>query len=323
MQKVSFLDANIVKVLSKPKQQWLYHRKKVLGSKRFASFDKPVDWQVFNSKQYLFTHSTIVSSVKLQKDGHTLADPCQQLVNANGNAWSNEVLAGSFRTFVGKPNFYQHYQIQGFQKGIILDAILRPVTYVGSNGKTAQIFYVDLLIATNRKHHQLVERIIKGQLSTLSMGCQAVLCQCSYCGKVFKDDQEECQHLQRYLGDYLQDKNGRKVMVSQLIGALDQNGKYIDGSCEFIQASWVQNPAFEGACLNYFIAEQDIRANQQAKKLANKKINYYDFASYFSASTLSQLRVADKYSYVAIQLMKQQLKKQEILKIAREVYRGI
>lgn len=323
MQKVSFLDANIVKVLSKPKQQWLYHRKKVLGSKRFASFDKPVDWQVFNSKQYLFTHSTIVSSVKLQKDGHTLVDPCQQLVNANGNAWSNEVLAGSFRTFVGKPNFYQHYQIQGFQKGIILDAILRPVTYVGSNGKTAQIFYVDLLIATNRKHHQLVERIIKGQLSTLSMGCQAVLCQCSYCGKVFKDDQEECQHLQRYLGDYLQDKNGRKVMVSQLIGALDQNGKYIDGSCEFIQASWVQNPAFEGACLNYFIAEQDIRANQQAKKLANKKINYYDFASYFSASTLSQLRVADKYSYVAIQLMKQQLKKQEILKIAREVYRGI
>lgn len=323
MQKVSFLDANIVKVLSKPKQQWLYHRKKVLGSKRFASFDKPVDWQVFNSKQYLFTHSTIVSSVKLQQDGHTLVDPCQQLVNANGNAWSNEVLAGSFRTFVGKPNFYQHYQIQGFQKGIILDAILRPVTYVGSNGKTAQIFYVDLLIATNRKHHQLVERIIKGQLSTLSMGCQAVLCQCSYCGKVFKDDQEECQHLQSYLGDYLQDKNGRKVMVSQLIGALDQNGKYIDGSCEFIQASWVQNPAFEGACLNYFIAEQDIMANQQAKKLANKKINYYDFASYFSASTLSQLRVADKYSYVAIQLMKQQLKKQEILKIAREVYRGI
>ena len=323
MQKVSFLDANIVKVLSNPKQQWMYHRRKVLGSKRYASFDKPVDWSVFNTKQYLFTHSTIVASVKLQSDGHTIADPCQQLVNANGNAWSNEVLAASFRTFVGKPNFYQHYQIQGFQKGIILDSILRPVTYVGSNGKTAQIFYCDLLIATNRKHKQIVDRIIKGQLSTLSMGASAQIVQCSYCGKTFKDDQEECEHLKYHLNDYLQNQQGKKVFVSQLIGALDENGKYIEGSCEFIQASWVQNPAFQGACLNYFIAEQDIKANQQAKKLASQKFNYSDFSSYFSPSTLSQLRVADKYSYVAIQLMKQQLKKQEYLKIANEIYRGI
>lgn len=731
MEKVSFLDANIVRVLQKPKQEWMYHRKKVLGSKRFASFDKPVDWNVFNTKQYLFTHSTIVASVKLQSDGHTISDPCQQIVNANGNAWSNQVLAASFRTFVGKPNFYQHYQIQGFEKGIILDAILRPVTYVGSNGKTSEIYYVDLLIATNRKHKQLVDRIIKGQLSTLSMGClkqdglvtmydgtykkisdicvgdqvlthknnikkvnrlfkkdvcdiplytikancldtclqltgqhpvfiikkQDICCkinkerpckigkyqkqcyyrqnsscvnkrgqkyncgidketyqypmsfvnvsqlkkgdylikpfpiqekdntalteqwcrlfglyigdgylcwntnrrtkqkkepyavgfsfninekylyqqilqlmqtinkqanisfrqfkqknaiyviihdknlaisflrngyfgshdkkfseqimllpkqkqlkiisgmidtdgcfykkadtitwstvskqlfnqlhlmllrnriancqrsiyrkpgkngkldgkycswqysitisknnnstipavknlnygkqivdvnevsffyknyylcpiksvkkslytgtvynigvqddqsylynnmavhncsasivQCSYCGKKFKDDQQQCQHLKYHLGQYLQDANGRKVIVSQLIGVLDDNGKYVDGSCQFIQASWVQNPAFQGACLNYFIAQQDIKANQQAKKLASKKIDFSDFSSYFSASTLSQLRVADKYSYIAIQLMKQQLKKQEYLNIAKQVYRGV
>ena len=323
MEKVSFLDANIVRVLQKPKQEWMYHRKKVLGSKRFASFDKPVDWNVFNTKQYLFTHSTIVASVKLQADGHTISDPCQQIVNANGNAWSNQVLAASFRTFVGKPNFYQHYQIQGFEKGIILDAILRPVTYVGSNGKTAEIYYVDLLIATNRKHKQLVDRIIKGQLSTLSMGCSASICQCSYCGRKFNDDQQQCQHLKYHLGQYLQDANGRKVIVSQLIGVLDDNGKYVDGSCQFIQASWVQNPAFQGACLNYFIAQQDIKANQQAKKLASKKIDFSDFSSYFSASTLSQLRVADKYSYIAIQLMKQQLKKQEYLNIAKQIYRGV
>lgn len=321
MNKVSFLDANIVKVLSKPKQQWMYHRKKVLGSKRYASFDKPVDWNVFTTQKYLFTHSTIVASVKLQSDGYTISDPCHQLVNANGNAWSNQVLMGSFRTFVGKPNFYQHYQIQGFEKGIILDAILRPVTYVGSNGKVADIYYVDLLLATNRKHKDIVERIIKGELSTLSMGCTAAIVQCSYCGKIFRDDEQQCQHLQKHLGQWLQKANGTKVIVSQLIGALDQNGKYIDGSCQFIQASWVQNPAFQGACLNYFIAEEDIKANQQAKKLANQKINYSDFSSYFSASTLSQLRVADKYSYVAIQLMKQRLKQQQYLNIAKQVYK--
>jgi hypothetical protein len=60
------------------------------------------------------------------------------------------------------------------------------VTYVGSNGKTADVFYVDLLIATNRKHDDIVQRIINGQLTTLSMGATANVVQCSYCGKIFE-----------------------------------------------------------------------------------------------------------------------------------------
>ena len=52
--------------------------------------------------------------------------------------------------------------MQGFEKGLILDAVLRPVTYIGSNGKKADIFYVDLLVATNRKHKDIVKRIIAG-----------------------------------------------------------------------------------------------------------------------------------------------------------------
>lgn len=323
MEKVSFLDANVVNVLNNPYKQWMYCRKKALGNKRLASFQKPVDWNFYNTEDYLFTHCTIVASVKLQDDGHTISDPCQQLVNANGNAWSNQVLSAAFRTFVGKPNFYQHYQIQGFEKGIILDAILRPVTYVGSNGKTADVYYVDILVATNRKHKQIVDRIIKGQLTTLSMGCQADIVQCSYCGRTFKDDEQQCQHLRNNLRSYITDPNGKQIMVSQLIGALDENGKYIQGSCQFIQASWVENPAFQGACLNYFISQKDIIANQEAKKTANKQINFQDFSSYFSASTISKLRVADKYSYIVLQLMKQKLKQQEYLKIAKEVYRGI
>jgi hypothetical protein len=63
--KASFLDANVVNILDNPKKQWGYHRRKTLGSKRFASFDKKIDWNVFNPKDYLFTHSTIVSSVKV------------------------------------------------------------------------------------------------------------------------------------------------------------------------------------------------------------------------------------------------------------------
>ena len=316
MKKASFLDAHVVKILDHPKQQWNYHRRKTMGSKRFAGLQDQVDWSLFNPKDYLFTHDTIVASVKVAKDGYTIVDPCHELVNANGNAWSNQVLSHAFRTFIGKPNFYQHYQIQGFEKGLILDAVLRPVTYVGSNGKKAQIFYVDILVATNRKHKDIVKRIVDGQLTTMSMGCSCAYVQCSYCGKIFKDDQQQCQHLQRHIGQFL-DRNGEKVMVSQLIGALDKDGNYIQGSCQFIQASWVQNPAFEGAVLNYFLYEDDIKKNTQASKIASQKWVLQDL---FSDNRIAKLRVADKYSGIAVQLMRMQKDQQKFLQIAKSVY---
>lgn len=722
--KASFLDANVVKILVDPKKEWLHHRRKTLGAKRFASFDKKVDWQVFNPQDYLFTHSTIVSSVKVEPNGYTIVDPCHELINANGNAWSNEVLMNCFKTFIGKPNFYEHFQIQGFEKGVILDSILRPVTYVGSNGKTADVFYCDLLIATNRKHDDIVKRIINGQLSTLSMGCflengkvnlsdstykniknieigdlvlthkgnikkvtelfsydvvdiplykidafgmddimeitgehpvlickkEDVSCvyksckrpcklnveqsqcfnpnsiksacagkrkpcgrdknnyeykidfvpvsevkkgdyllktfptevydnesfskeharlfgmylgdgsfswlydketkekrypyavrytfnikekelvnlvldcvnkidknidvnvderneynavcvtvnskelaqlffelggeysdkkimnksimflpkekqleiiggmfdtdgcfyektkimnystsssylfnqlhimmlrcgignsqhtvfrkpsktgfkkgtdkyyeynvsvqksyvgmiksfknklygedfkntndvcffyknyymcpikdikeetftgkvynfsveddesycvnnmavhnctcsivQCSYCGKIFEENDEECEHLQNHIGELLLDQYGHQVPVAELIGVM-KDGKFVEGSCEFIEASWVEQPAFEGAVLNQFLYEEDIKKNLEAQRFAR-----FDFNSYFNYDTLNQLRVADKYSYVTIQLLKEQLLKEKYLNIAKEVYKS-
>lgn len=106
-------------------------------------------------------------------------------------------------------------------------------------------------------------------------------------------------------------------MVSQLIGALDQNGKYIEGSCQFIQASWVQNPAFEGAVLNYFLYEDDIKKNAQASKIASQKWVLEDL---FSDNRIAKLRVADKYSSVVVQLMKLQMDRQKYLNIAKQVY---
>lgn len=314
LNKVSFLDANIVKVLNNPRTEWSQHRKKILGSKRFASFDKKVNWAVFNPTNFLFTHATIVSSVKTESNGYTILDPCQELINANGNAWTNEVLMHCFRTFIGKPNFYEHFQIQGFEKGVILDAILRPVTYVGSNGKTADVFYVDLLIATNRKHNEIVERILNGTLSTLSMGCTCSIVQCSYCGKTFNDDEEECEHLQNHIGELLMNENGKKIPVAELIGVM-KDGKFVDGSCEFIEASWVEQPAFEGAVLNQFLYKDDINKNLEAQRFAK-----FDFNSYFDFNTLNKLRVADKYSYVTIQLLKEQFQKEKYLNIAKDIY---
>ena len=74
LNKASFLDANVVKILENPKKEWLHHRRKTLGAKRFASFDKKVDWKVFNPKDYLFTHATIVASVKVEPNGYRIVD---------------------------------------------------------------------------------------------------------------------------------------------------------------------------------------------------------------------------------------------------------
>jgi hypothetical protein len=56
----------------------------------------------------------------------------------------------------------------------------------------ADIWIVDILVATDRKHTNLIERIESGKLSTLSMGCLADMTTCSICGKVIEDGDKNC-----------------------------------------------------------------------------------------------------------------------------------
>lgn len=62
-------------------------------------------------------------------------------------------------------------QVPELSKGKILDAVLRPLTYKDKDGRTADIFYTDILVATDRKHGKLVKKIASGELVTMSMGC--------------------------------------------------------------------------------------------------------------------------------------------------------
>jgi hypothetical protein len=145
-----------------------------MGRTRVAFRKLDVDWQKYNTKDYLFTHDTACCSVATEDNGYWIKPACFELINANGNAWTNPVLLGSFKTFIGGDNFLEHMQIPSLSKGKILDAIIRPVKHHSDKyNEDADIYYVDILIATNRKHTNLISRIESGELSTLSMGTLA------------------------------------------------------------------------------------------------------------------------------------------------------
>lgn len=80
----------------------------------------------------------------------------------NCDAWDRPVLLKAYRTFIGGHNFVEHVQVEELSKGRIIDAVARDI---------GDSIYVDILIATDRKHKDLVKSIESGKMGTLSMGC--------------------------------------------------------------------------------------------------------------------------------------------------------
>lgn len=136
----------------------------------------------FDPSKYLLTHCTIVASVDVEKApgvklgrvkvgsktinrkyaDYLIQPQCSQYVNNNGDSWSREVLLMSYRTFIGAQNFLEHVQIEEQSKGRIIDAVARDI---------GDSVYIDILVATDRRHTQLVKDILSGKMGTLSMGC--------------------------------------------------------------------------------------------------------------------------------------------------------
>lgn len=136
----------------------------------------------FDPKNYLLTHATIVASVdvhdvpnvklgtinemgrqiKRKWADYRITEQSDKFINNNYDAWSRPVLLKSYRTFVGAHNFVEHVQIEEQSKGRIIDAVARDI---------GDSVYVDILVATHRKHGALVDQIKSGRMSTMSMGC--------------------------------------------------------------------------------------------------------------------------------------------------------
>ena len=258
---------------------------------------------------------SIVSSVATQPNGYRIIEPCDELVNANGNAWTNQVLPFCFKTFIGGYNFVEHVQIPELSKGCILDAVLRPVIHVGKNGKKATVLICDILVATERRFEDLISRIEGGSLSTLSMGALCNVAQCSYCGKIVKDNDENCNHIEKHLGDYIEDDTG-VWKVAELVGAMDANGKYIEDSCIFIEASWVEQPAFEGAVMNYMINSPQFKSNLVMGEDSRLAMLFE------SEKTFKKLKVADKRSVMSIKITNDYFKDLKFANIVKKVALG-
>lgn len=296
-------------ILTNPQEQWSKIKREAMGKSRVAFRKLDVDWQKYNTNDYLFTHDTACCSVATEDNGYWLKPACFELVNANGNAWTNPVLLGSFKTFIGGDNFLEHMQIPSLSKGKILDAIIRPVKHHSDKyNEDVDIYYVDILIATNRKHANLVSRIESGELKTLSMGTLAEITQCSICGKKIYDGDRNCEHIERSLGKMVRCSDGKERICAELCGACDDNGDYIDGSNSFIECSFVQHPAFDGAVVNYFVETPEQKIARENEK--------DELAKLFEGNLFERLRVADTDSKIAIKVMK---KHTQVDRIAQKI----
>lgn len=222
-------------------------------------------------KKYLLSHATIVASVdtyqvKGSKTGRShcergseidvrfpdyrIKPECQELVNNNGDCWERSLLMSSYKTFVGAPNYLEHIQLPALSKGFIVDAIARDI------GNSC---YIDILVATDRKHNQLINDIMSGRMQALSMGCISLFTVCTRCGNVASDDSQLCSHI-AYDGKLSAwiDREGQEHRLSELIGHVT-----IPNSNQFIEASWVHNPAFRGAVRRNLLNADEISGNPE------------------------------------------------------------
>jgi len=217
--------------------------------------------EAFNPDDYLLTHATIVCSVdtfspdlplgSVDYEGEQIerkyADfritkETEQYINNNRDAFSRSVLLKSYKTFIGAYNFLEHRQVPSESKGKIIDAVVRDIG--GS-------LYVDILVATHLSNTKIIADIKSGKLNALSMGCNITFSICTRCGNVAIDETEMCSHILHEKGSKFIDENGEERIVAELCGhfSIDPTG-----GVTFIEASWVDDPAFKGAVLRNILS---------------------------------------------------------------------
>lgn len=231
----------------------------------------------FDPSKYLLSHATIVASVDCldvpnarvgastvngkkvnrKTTAYRIKAECEQYINNNFDSWSRDVLLKSYKTFIGAHNFLEHVQIENLSKGRILDAVARDI---------GDSVYVDILIATDRKHRELIKDIESGEMSTLSMGCSIDGSTCTQCGHWAADETEFCDHVKYTKGNTFFDEKGQRHRVAELCGdvTLDPTG-----GVQFIEASWVKVPAFKGAVARNLITLSSDDKGKTAKRIQN------------------------------------------------------
>ena len=237
----------------------------------------------YDPEKYLLSHCSIIAAVdvenaKTSKSEHKdylIKPEFSKFVNNNGDAWTKTLLAKTFKTFIGANNYLEHVQIPELSKGKVVDAALREVVVgKGKDGKDIVTYYVDILVATERKHKDLVAKIEHGEMTTLSMGCKIAYSICTKCGNKAIDETQACDHVRYEKNNTFYDEAGIQRKVAELCGHESD-----PDSVTFIDASWVKNPAFTGAVIrNVIDPPEDVMAKiREAEAKEAYKTNAWDY----------------------------------------------
>lgn len=224
----------------------------------------------YDPSQWLLSHASIMASVdvdladpKDKKSDYLIKPEYSIFVNNNGDSWERELLRAASKSFLGADNYIEHCQISELSKGKVIDVALREVPFIkDQDGKDLTTLYVDILIATNRKHKDIVDKISSGEYCALSMGCQIQFSICTQCGRKIEDETQACKDIRYFKHNTYYDKNGIKRIVAELCGH-----KSDPDSCKFIDASWVRKPAFEGAVLRNILNMGDTASQDVGDKI--------------------------------------------------------
>lgn len=210
----------------------------------------------YDPSKWLLSHVTIIASVDVDlanpkdpKSNYLIIPEHSQFVNNNGDCWERNLLKSTYKTFLNADNYVEHVQIPELSKGKVIDVALREVPVAkGIDGKDITTLYVDILIATNRAHSDLIDKIKTGEYNATSMGCLIAYSQCSQCGNIAADEPQLCHHVRYYKNNFFHDQNGIRRIIAELCGRAED-----PDSCKFVDASWVRKPAFGGAVLRNIV----------------------------------------------------------------------
>lgn len=150
----------------------------------------------------------------------------------------------------------EHLQVEEQSKGKIIDAVPRDI---------GDSVYIDILMATSKKHVELIKAIKEHRINAVSMGCSVLETQCTKCGNVAPDEAHMCRHVIMMKGSKFEGPDGKERMVAELCG---NKSKEPHGGVRFIEASWVKVPAFKGAVLRNIIDLSDL-SGDRLKKVAS------------------------------------------------------
>jgi uncharacterized protein (DUF2267 family) len=214
----------------------------------------------FKPQDYLLTHATIVASVdtrvpKGTKTGSLIVEgfkvnrkfadyrvtaATKNLINNNYDSFERKALLKSYGSFIGGHNWVEHNQVEALTKGRIIDAVARDI---------GNAIYIDILIATDKKHKDLCKAIRKGSLYTLSMGSSIVGSTCTKCGHWAENEDEMCSHISEQKGETFINDMGEEDVIAEICG----HHTLPNGGVDFKEASWVETPAFTGAVLRNIV----------------------------------------------------------------------